>query len=254
MAKHYDFGKLLDVYKSDLFLEDYHVPNDYKYKVEHFIEINNPDFITVLNLGNAGNPIVYSKNFNIKFPKGSLENIHEIMDGVDKVEANRIYEADRMTIKFLKTIDFLDSSPLFQLRFMVSLIEDNPITILREMVFIPNINNAKCINVILVAFTDITSLDGVFTYPRVDIKHHLQNNNEILKIEKFKKKLSTVLLEKKILTKREGQILDLIAEGKSSAEIAKHLNISANTVNTHRQNLIRKFGVKNINALINSIK
>jgi len=42
------------------------------------------------------------------------------------------------------------------------------------------------------------------------------------------------------LTKREKQILSLIAIGKSTKEIAEKLFISNLTVNTHRQNIIRK--------------
>lgn len=42
------------------------------------------------------------------------------------------------------------------------------------------------------------------------------------------------------LTKRESQVLSLIAEGFSSVEIANQLKLSINTVSTHRQNLMAK--------------
>lgn len=42
------------------------------------------------------------------------------------------------------------------------------------------------------------------------------------------------------LTKREKQILGMIAEGLSSPEIAARLNVSTHTVGTHRQNLMSK--------------
>ncbi len=47
------------------------------------------------------------------------------------------------------------------------------------------------------------------------------------------------------LTAREAEILDLIAQGYTSKEIARKLDISPYTVNTHRDNLRRKLGVHN---------
>lgn len=42
------------------------------------------------------------------------------------------------------------------------------------------------------------------------------------------------------LSKRELEILNFIKEGKSSIEIADHLNISKYTVDTHRKNILKK--------------
>ena len=47
------------------------------------------------------------------------------------------------------------------------------------------------------------------------------------------------------LTTRETEILDLIAQGFTSKQIARRLGISPYTVNTHRDNLRRKLGVHN---------
>ncbi|WP_158962181.1 response regulator [Myroides fluvii] len=52
------------------------------------------------------------------------------------------------------------------------------------------------------------------------------------------------------LTKREQQILKLISEGKTSAEIADNLFISIITVETHRRNLLQKFKAKNMMELV----
>jgi len=52
------------------------------------------------------------------------------------------------------------------------------------------------------------------------------------------------------LTKRELEILKLIAEEYTGAEIAEHLFISKNTVETHRKNMVQKLGVKNIVGLV----
>ncbi len=52
------------------------------------------------------------------------------------------------------------------------------------------------------------------------------------------------------LTKRELEILQLISEGNSNAEIADKLFISIRTVDTHKTNLITKTGSKNVVSLL----
>jgi two-component system NarL family response regulator len=46
-----------------------------------------------------------------------------------------------------------------------------------------------------------------------------------------------------MLTPRERQVLDCLAEGAGRSEVAQRLHMSANTVRTHVQNLMRKLGV-----------
>lgn len=53
-----------------------------------------------------------------------------------------------------------------------------------------------------------------------------------------------------ILTRREKEVLELIASGMTNAEIAQKLFISVTTVDTHRKNLLAKFEVKNTALLI----
>ena len=63
-------------------------------------------------------------------------------------------------------------------------------------------------------------------------------------------KRSTLAGSKKSVTKREKEILKLIVDGYTSAEIAKMLYISTRTVETHRSNLMNKLGIKNTAALV----
>ncbi|MBS1610351.1 MAG: response regulator transcription factor [Bacteroidetes bacterium] len=53
-----------------------------------------------------------------------------------------------------------------------------------------------------------------------------------------------------LITRREKEILQLIAEGLTNNEIAEKLFISIPTVNTHRKSLLEKFDVKNTALLI----
>ncbi|OSY89550.1 chemotaxis protein CheY [Tenacibaculum holothuriorum] len=56
--------------------------------------------------------------------------------------------------------------------------------------------------------------------------------------------------EKVILSNREKEILQLIAEGKTSKEISEALFIAKTTVDTHRKNMIRKLKLTNGNELV----
>lgn len=53
-----------------------------------------------------------------------------------------------------------------------------------------------------------------------------------------------------LLTRREIEVLKLIAEGLTNQEIADKLFVSASTVDSHRKNLISKLQVKNTAALV----
>lgn len=53
-----------------------------------------------------------------------------------------------------------------------------------------------------------------------------------------------------LITRREKEVLALIAEGMTNAEIAEKLFISNATVDTHRKNLLIKFQTKNTASLI----
>jgi DNA-binding NarL/FixJ family response regulator len=53
-----------------------------------------------------------------------------------------------------------------------------------------------------------------------------------------------------LITRREKEVLALIAEGLTNLEIAEKLFISNTTVDTHRKNLLIKFEAKNTAALV----
>jgi DNA-binding NarL/FixJ family response regulator len=52
------------------------------------------------------------------------------------------------------------------------------------------------------------------------------------------------------LTSREREILQLIAEGRSSKEVAAALNLSVKTAETHRANIMRKLDMHSISELV----
>lgn len=53
-----------------------------------------------------------------------------------------------------------------------------------------------------------------------------------------------------VITRREKEVLELIADGMTNNQIAQKLFISSTTVDTHRKNLLAKFTAKNTASLI----
>lgn len=53
-----------------------------------------------------------------------------------------------------------------------------------------------------------------------------------------------------VLTKREIEVIELVAQGMSNKQIADEMFVSVHTVLTHRKNLMQKLGVKNTAGLV----
>jgi two-component system invasion response regulator UvrY len=87
----------------------------------------------------------------------------------------------------------------------------------------------------------------------------LQNNQKYL-CEEIKAKIASEMLESSdessainTLTKREIEIMILIKQELTSAEIGTKLGISLRTVEVHRYNILKKLKLKNFVALINYV-
>ena len=57
------------------------------------------------------------------------------------------------------------------------------------------------------------------------------------------------ILQQKILSNREIEVMSLIVQGYINKEIADQLNIGLSTVITHRKNIMDKLGMKSVSAL-----
>jgi DNA-binding NarL/FixJ family response regulator len=53
-----------------------------------------------------------------------------------------------------------------------------------------------------------------------------------------------------LLTTREREVLQLVAEGKSNKDVANMLNLSVYTVETHRSNVMEKLNLHTVPELI----
>lgn len=57
-------------------------------------------------------------------------------------------------------------------------------------------------------------------------------------------------LEKETLTPRESQVIKLLAEGKSTKDVAALLQLSVKTAETHRSNIMGKLGLHSVSELV----
>ena len=78
----------------------------------------------------------------------------------------------------------------------------------------------------------------------------LHFSNEVMKLILSGKQTDENREKSKLLTKRELEIIKLLVKEKSSSEIASELFISLGTVETHRHNIFKKIGVKNIVGVV----
>lgn len=137
--------------------------------------------------------------------------------------------------------DLIPFSSSFQMNYRVQKADGTYISILRQST--PFIKNEK--NEVEAYLSFCTDISAISESSRI--------NWTVLgpKSETFPRFLAEHLHQKRSLfSDREQEILTLIITGLSSAEIGGRLFISANTVNTHRKNLMRKAGVNKTIDLI----
>lgn len=229
----------------------------YKRFLSRYIEFNKPDFVALLNI-NSKETVLHEQNYNLDFNNPEQDGLKDIIAAVDPDQRDKILAADRKCMKFMDFNKLIDVSILFQLRYTVTLQEGNARTFLRNLAFVRNMNSLISEPILLVSIFDVTDMVGIKKDPYVDIKYISTHKNKkkdklIAKLDKFKKEVNSSLRDEIKLTKREKEILALISKGETSGEIARKLFISTATVNTHRQNLIKKFNVRNTSALVHMV-
>jgi DNA-binding CsgD family transcriptional regulator len=107
----------------------------------------------------------------------------------------------------------------------------------------------------LIVYTDLSHTEVKLTTPEMLIIDSATGN--ILRYKGAEGSVDPVRsLQSKIpgLSKRQAQILYLISKGKASKQIAAELNIAKNTVENHRQRMLRKFNAQSSIELMDKLK
>lgn len=105
-----------------------------------------------------------------------------------------------------------------------------------------NLNSFKDIDGFLLKETDSSILIKTINEIVLHNKKHFEGSENTLNALDFKKS---------ILSSREKEIIQLIAQELTTEEIAEKLIISKHTIEAHRKNIFIKLNVKNIAGLIN---
>jgi DNA-binding NarL/FixJ family response regulator len=95
----------------------------------------------------------------------------------------------------------------------------------------------------LISALKLVESGNVYLSPSITLKLLNTDKEELLKPLKIEK-------EEPVISKREIEVLELIAEGYTNAEIAEKLFNSKRTIESHRRNLIEKTKSKNTAELV----
>ena len=120
-------------------------------------------------------------------------------------------------------------------------------------------NNTKLFNALKCQFINVKWIGLIYTYfdPKIlslpdynisisDSPETIINIINKLQTEDDQTEIGT---SSDILSEREIEVLKLLAAGLANKEIADKLNISTNTVITHRKNISQKTGIKSVSGL-----
>jgi DNA-binding NarL/FixJ family response regulator len=93
----------------------------------------------------------------------------------------------------------------------------------------------------LAAALEAVSKGGLYLSPSISTAVTLKNEAADLSLKN--------LVNAQRLTRRELQVLQLIADGKSTKEIAATLEVSVKTIETHRKQVMDKLGIRSTAGL-----
>lgn len=166
-------------------------------------------------------------NLDLYYRKVHPDDLKVIFETTKK--AYEFAERNSVLIPFTSVLTIL---------FRIRNVHDKFIHVLRVSA-VQNIENEQIVKTFSVC-TDVSKL-------YLQNKLALDFNSDAL--EKFKSKdiLNESKFEKlRFLTSREKAVLELIGLGYTSKDISEELSISLTTVHTHRRNIVKKMGSKNL--------
>jgi DNA-binding CsgD family transcriptional regulator len=216
--------------------------------IKQFERLIKPDFIFVLNLRSPNKSLIFEKNYTLTSDKEKV-TLNLIMNSIPRDALEKIIEIDKLTSTFVAKEYKYPFMYQMNVGFPVSLSEDKFQYLLRTGMVISLGEDGLPFH-ILGFLRDMSPLCRNKINVEYFISGYDVEKKNMIDFKNLKNKVYQVISYNLSLTKQEKRILKLIEQGKTSLNIAKELNISKSTVDTHRQNIIKKLEVKNSTAAV----
>jgi DNA-binding CsgD family transcriptional regulator len=153
-------------------------------------------------------------------------------------------------LAFLKTIPLEEYAEfIFSYNYRLKNPKGEFVTLLQRFSYVAGTDSGQLAGMIGVAF-DITHYKNDTTIVQT-IEKCVPTKDGILNELVYKKVHPALNYQNKSLSKKENEILKLIAEGFASKQIAGKMKLSVNTINNHRRNMLQKTGCKSSSEMIN---
>ena len=218
------------------------------------LDFENPSYWAVLKPGVA-NVVDFERNRNIFFGEKE-ESLFVMADSILPSQIGVVNKIDAFYTRFILNADLPPYSLKFVSVFNVEIVKGDVRTLCRKIVPVAFPDDEIIYGLVLIE--DVTSLveDEMLSVDFIVSEMDLDKGKKVdAFIEKIKNIIENeTILGDELLSKREREILALIKDGLTSREVADKLNISKTTVDTHRQNMLRKYDVSNVFELLKKVK
>jgi len=244
------YDEVVSAFAQDKMNSDFSLNKDLQDLLNSYEKIVKPDFLFILDLRNPESRIVFQKNYKLFNNEGTKDvDLEMILGSLDSENLSTLLEIDIISAQFIVKYFKEPFQYLMHVCLPVELVKGNKQHLLRTGTVL-SMDKDGIPHFVLGYFNDMTKLSTVSTTLDYFISSNELKPKEIADLEG---EFTKLLKSKSKLTKREGEILDEIKRGLTSEGISNKLNISKATVDTHRQNMIKKYKVSNILELIQII-
>lgn len=244
MINHYD-RMLEPVFKQNNASHQFDIKKDLPELIKQYEKINKPDFIFVINMLDFKTRLAFEKNYTLKSDRGDV-NFELIMSSIPMSKLNELMEIDSISAIFARDFFSEPFQYVMNVGIPVELTKGKPQYLLRTGTVL-SFDESGVPDYVISTIKDITPLTGV----KKSLNYYLSYGDMPAdELKELTEQFDLLLKNKIALSPQETKILVLIKDGNRSKDIANKLFITKSTVDTHRQNIIRKLEVKNTTEAI----
>ncbi|MBL4745840.1 MAG: response regulator transcription factor [Flavobacteriaceae bacterium] len=216
--------------------------------VNSYVDTVKPDFMMLLDMSKKS-PVIYEMCFDTDGMCTESCSGETLRGSVVKEQHQSLQLVEEELLAFSVVNSIPPRACSFNLRYNLGAPGEKPITFLRSVIAVSNDAFGKPA-ILLVLLQDITKMTNAVQGTYFEIKCLRSSGIVNEQFKSLERRINGKINAEIILTKRESQVLQLLIKGYSSVAISKEFFIAKNTVDKHRQNLMRKYKVNNVTQLI----